>query len=111
MKEKRTGPDTILNLISIISTTLWVIVAIVIVLFAMANPTNAGMAAGRPGLKISGTWVIDLMYGLLIIQILLSVSGITFNLMRMKRKTDHVRLTHVITAIFGIIGVFMLTVK
>jgi len=111
MKEKRTGPDTILNIISVISITLWVIVGIVIVLFAMANPTNAGMAAGRPGLKIPGIWVKDLMYGLLIVQILLSISGITFNLMRMKRKTDHVRLTHVLTAIFGIIGVYLLTVK
>jgi len=111
MKEKRTGPDTVLNIISVISITLWVIVGTVIVLFAIANPTNAGMAAGRPGLKNPGTWVKDLMYGLLIIQILLSVSGVTFNLMRMKRKTDHVRLTHVLTGIFGIIGVFLLTVK
>ncbi|HNX23997.1 MAG TPA: hypothetical protein PKG60_08090 [Spirochaetota bacterium] len=45
MKEQRTGPDTILNIISIISITFWVIAGIVIVLFVMANPTDAGMAA------------------------------------------------------------------
>ncbi|HNX23996.1 MAG TPA: hypothetical protein PKG60_08085 [Spirochaetota bacterium] len=62
-------------------------------------------------MKNFGPWITDLMYGLLIVQILLSISGITFNLMRMKRKTDYGRLTHVLTAIFGIIGVYLLTVK
>lgn len=111
MKEKRRGPDTILNIISVISIILWLIVGTVIILFAMSNPTNAGMAAGRPGLKNPGTWVKGLIYGLLIFQIFLSISGISFNLMRMKRKTDHVRLTHVLSAVFGIICIFLLAVK
>ena len=102
MKDKRMGPDTIMNIISGIAVILWVIIITVIILFAIANPTNAGMSASRAGLKSSGQWVRSAIFGLLVIQVLLSISGIIFNMMRLKRKTDHMRLSVVISAILGI---------
>jgi hypothetical protein len=102
MKNKRVGPDTILKIVSGISIALWVIIAAVILLFAISNPTQPGMAAGRPGLKGAGQWATNLIYGLLVIQVFLSISGIIFNVTRLKRKTDRIKLTPVISAILGI---------
>lgn len=110
MKDKRIGPDTIMNIVSGISVVLWVIIITVIILFAVANPTNAGMSASRGGLKSSGQWVKSLIFGLLVIQVLLSVSGIIFNMMRLKRKTDHMRLTVILSAIFGITGIILIMI-
>lgn len=110
MKDKRIGPDTIMNIVSGISVVLWVIIVTVIILFAIANPTNAGMSASRGGLKNSGQWVTSVIFGLLVIQVLLSVSGIIFNMMRLKRKSDHMRLTVVLSAIFGIMCIVVMMI-
>ncbi len=107
MKDKRIGPDTIMKIISGISIVLWIIIAAVIILFAISNPTQPGMAAGRPGLKGAGQWATNLIYGLLVIQIFLSISGIVFNVTRLKRKTDRIKLTPVISAILGITGILL----
>jgi hypothetical protein len=107
MKNKRIGPDKILNIVSGISIALWVIIAAVVILFAISNPTQPGMAAGRPGLKGAGPWATNLIYGLLVVQIFLSVSGIIFNVTRLKRKTDRIKLTPVISAILGITGILL----
>lgn len=110
MKEQRRGPDFVLNLISGISTILWIIFAIVFILLAIANPTHTGTAVSRPGLKGAGQWTKNIIYILLILQTLLSISGIIFNLTRMKRKTDRIRISLVIMTILGIMGIIAINV-
>ncbi len=107
MKNNRVGPDTVLNIVSGISIALWVIIAVVVILFAISNPTQPGMAAGRPGLKGAGQWATNLIYGLLVVQIFLGISGIIFNVTRLKRKTDRIKLTPVISLILGITGILL----
>ncbi|HPS56864.1 MAG TPA: hypothetical protein PK514_02060 [Spirochaetota bacterium] len=106
--DQRRGPDFILNLISGISTILWIIFAVVFILLAVANPTHSGTALSRPGLRSGGQWIYSIIYILLIVQTLLSISGIVFNLTRMKRKTDHVRITLILLTFLGIAGIIMM---
>lgn len=110
MKERRIGPDKIVNAISTISVFIWIIFALVFILFAIANPTHSGMAASRPALTGNTVWVDRIMYGLLIFQVLLGGAGIFFNLTRLKRKTDRLRLTLVISVVLGIFWLILINV-
>lgn len=111
MKERRLGPDKIINLISTICIVIWIIFISVFVLFAIANPTHSGMAASRPVLTGSSVWLNRIIYGLLVVQILLGGSGIIFNLTRLKRKTDKIRLTPVLSVILGILWLVIVSIK
>lgn len=111
MKERRIGPDRIINIISTISIIIWIIFLSVFILFAVVNPTHAGMAASRPALKGDTLWLNKIIYGLLVVQVLLGVSGIIFNLTRLKRKTDRLRLVLVFSVVFGVIGLILINIK
>jgi len=111
VKERRIGPDKIVNAISTISVFIWIIFAVVFILFAIANPTHSGMAASRPALTWNTVWVHRIMYGFLIFQVLLGGIGIFLNLTRLKRKTDRMRLTLVISVVLGILWLVIISFK
>jgi uncharacterized membrane protein len=111
MKERRRGPDAILKMINGISILLWVIIGIVFIIFAITNPTHSGLAASRPGLQVRPLWADSIIYGLLVIQVVLSIGGIIFNLTRLKRKTDRLKLTLVISLILGIFTMVIISIK
>lgn len=110
MKEKRIGPDAIMNIISVISILSWVILGLIFLMTAIRNPTSSGMAASRPGLRGAGQWTISIIYIFLIFLTLVSISGIIFNMLRMKRKSDKLRLTPVFSLIMSIIGLILLNI-
>lgn len=111
MKERRVGPDTIMRIIEWIAIIIWVIFLFVFILLILLSPTNAGMQASRPGLRSSGQWVITTIYLLLIIQLILGISGVVFNLTRLKRKTDKLRLTLVISIIASLAGLVVISLN
>jgi len=111
MKNRRLGPDTIMNLISGISIVSWVILGVIFIMLALKNPTSSGMAAARGGLKGGGQWTGDAIYALLIFLVILSVSGILFNTLRMKRKSDKLRLTPVFSGILSIVALVLMSMK
>ncbi len=109
MKNRRVGPDTVMNIISGICILSWIILFIIFIIVAVANPTSSGMAASRPGLKAAaGGWTSGAIYSLLVFLIILSISGIMFNIMRLKRKTDKLRLTPVISGLLAVAGIIVI---
>jgi hypothetical protein len=110
MKDKRTGPDTVMNVISGISIVSWIILGIIFIMLALGNPTSSGMAASRPGIKGAGQWTLTVIYVLLVFLIILSVSGVLFNMLRMKRKTDKIRLTPIFSGILSIIALIFMNI-
>jgi len=111
MKNRRIGPDTILNIITGISIISWIILAVIFLILAMSNPTSPGLSAARAGLKSAGQWTTSAIYALLIFLVILSVSEIVFNMMRMKRKSDKMRLTPFISGILSVLGLIILNFK
>ncbi|HNX23898.1 MAG TPA: hypothetical protein PKG60_07590 [Spirochaetota bacterium] len=111
MKEKRIGPDTIMNIISGISIISWIILVAIFIMVAMSNPTSSGMAASRPGLKGAGPWTTNAIYALLVFLVILSISGILFNMVRLKRKSDKMRLTPIFSGILSIAGLIFMNIK
>jgi predicted membrane channel-forming protein YqfA (hemolysin III family) len=51
------------------------------------------------------------MYGFLVFQVLLGGIGIFFNLTRLKRKTDRMRLTLVLSVVLGILWLVIISFK
>jgi uncharacterized membrane protein HdeD (DUF308 family) len=110
MKNRRIGPDTIMNLISGISIVSWVVLGVVFIIIAVSNPSGGAAAAIRSGVK-GGGLARNAIYLLLVFLILLSISGIFFNMTRLKRKTDKMRLTPIFSGIFSIIALIFMSIK
>jgi uncharacterized membrane protein HdeD (DUF308 family) len=109
-KNRRIGPDAIMNLLSWISILSWVVLAVIFIILVVTKPSGSStMAAVRS--SSGGGWSTSAIYGLLIFLILISVAGIFFNMTRLKRKTDNMRLTPIISGILSIIGLIVLNMK
>lgn len=111
MKEKRVGPDTIMNIISGICIFSWIVLGAIFIILAVGNPTSSGMSASRPGLKGAGPWTTNAIYGLLVFLVILSISGVLFNMLRMKRKTDKIRLTPIFSGVLSVAGLLLMNLK
>ncbi|PKL15938.1 MAG: hypothetical protein CVV49_18825 [Spirochaetae bacterium HGW-Spirochaetae-5] len=110
MKNRRLGPDTIMNIISGISIVSWIILGATFIMVAVTNPTSPTMAAGRPGFQGAGTWTTSAIYGLLVFLLILSISGILFNMLRMKRKSDKMRLTPIFSGILSAFALILMSI-
>ncbi len=108
MKNRRRGPDFVIKMIDGISAISWIVLAIVFLILIMTNPTSKGMSVSRPALKATSTaWLSNFVYILLVFLILLSITGIVFNMTRMKRKTDKMRITFFFSGILAVIGLIV----
>ena len=111
MKNRRRGPDFVIKVINWISGISWGVLAIIFAIIVMTNPTSKGMSVSRPSLKgTSAAWMSNAIYGLFVFLIILSVSGIIFNMTRMKRKTDKMKLTFFFSGILAIIGLIVISI-
>ncbi len=110
MKNRRLGPDTIMNIISGISIVSWIIIGATFIMVAISNPTSSGMSASRPGLKGAGAWASGAIYALLVFLLILSISGFLFNMLRMKRKSDKMRLTPIFSGILSAIALILMSI-
>ncbi|HQO41129.1 MAG TPA: hypothetical protein PK986_11715 [Spirochaetota bacterium] len=112
MKNRRKGPDFIINMIKWISIVIWIIIAIVVILLMVSNPTSAGMQMSRPALQTTSSKAVNsAIFLLLVIQLIMSVSGLVFNFTRLKRKTDRLRISLVLSGLFAILGIVIMSVK
>jgi len=109
-KNRRIGPDAIMNIISWISILSWVVLVVIFIILVVTKPSGSStMAAVRSSSGVG--WSKSAIYGLLVFLILISVAGIFFNMTRLKRKTDKMRLTPIISGILSIIGLVIMNMK
>ncbi len=112
MQNRRRGPDFVIKVMNYISGTAWVMIFAIFVFVSMAKPKFQGFKRGMGA--IHGSWDTDLLsvvFGLLIFLVLMSVIGIAFNITRMKRKTDNIRASLVISGIVASIGIIIYLVR
>jgi hypothetical protein len=111
MKNRRRGPDFVIKLINWISGISWAILVAIFLFLIISNPTSKGMSVSRPSLKATSTaWMSNAIYAFLIFLIILSIAGIVFNMTRMKRKTDKMKLTFFFSGILAIIGLIIINI-
>ncbi|MCL1864863.1 MAG: hypothetical protein FWF73_03530 [Spirochaetes bacterium] len=106
MKNRRIGPDTIMNIISGISIISWIILAVIFIIISVSNPSSI-RTVGKSG---SG-WTTNAIYALFVFLIILSISGILFNMTRLKRKTDKMRLTPIFSGVLSVIGLIVMSMN
>lgn len=111
MKNRRRGPDFVINVIKWISIILWIVIAIVMTMVIIMKPTSSGVQMSRVVHGSTSKGMTSVIFAFLVIQLILSVAGIIFNVTRLKRKTDTLRLTLVFSSIFAVIGLIILSVK
>ena len=111
MKNRRRGPDFIINVIKWISIVIWIVIGIVLAMVVIMRPTSSGMQVSRVVQSTSSKAMTSAIFSFLVLQLILSVAGIVFNITRLKRKTDTIRLTLVFSGIFAIVGIIIISVK
>ncbi len=104
MKNRRKGPDFVINVVKWISIIIWVIIAIIFLLIVVMKPTSSGTQMSRVVHGSSSKGMTNTIFVLLVIQLIMSVAGIIFNVTRLKRKSDTIRLTLVFSGIISVAG-------
>ena len=111
MKNQRRGPDFIIKVIGWISTFSWIILITIVGILMVLNPALRGVTLTYiPARQITPGWM-SFLYFMFVLLIIINISGIVFNMVRLKRKTDRIRITFFISIIASIIGIIMLSVK
>ncbi len=109
MQNKRRGPDFVIKVINTISGVSWLLIFLVFLFISMAKPRFEGFSRGMG--TIHGTWdsnLLAVVAGLLVLLVALSAVGIIFNFLRMKRKSDRIRATLVLSGVLAFIGLLVM---
>ena len=111
MKNKRRGPDFIIKTIGWFSIISWVILISIVGILMVTNPALRGVVlVNMPARQISQGWLL-LINILLVFLIIINIFGIIFNFVRLKRKTDSIRITFFFSSILAIIGLIIISIK
>lgn len=109
MRNKRRGPDPVVYGVKISVAVSWLIILGVIIAYSFAQPRLKGFeGVGREMVLGGGDPAAQrVIFFLLALQICISLGGLIFNVLRLKRKSDHISLTLVALLIISILGLLM----
>lgn len=109
-KEQRKGNDLIIKYIKISRIIAWMIVCAFLVTMDQAKPHQATFFDRLFKIDVVSFWNQGLVYRAVLIAILLfvfSLISLIINSMRLKRKTDHISVSLIITLIISIVGIIL----
>lgn len=109
-QEKRTGPDLLVKWVKVARFIVWIILGVLIVLTDTAKPQDTTFFDHFFDVKVRNFWDQNLLSISFIVAILLfifSFISILINIMRLKRKTDHLSASLIITLIISSIGILL----
>lgn len=107
-EERRIKSDILYQWLEISSIVAWVALFVVIILWQSASPRAETLLDKLFGIKRSSAWDIGLLNVLFYILAFLfafSAVSILLNLKRLKRKTDRIRLSFILSIIGSAIGI------
>ncbi len=113
-QEKRQGPDILVKWVRIARFFAWIMLGIFLVITDTAKPQTLTFWDRFLDVKIRGFWDQNLLFIAFIVAVILfifSFVSILINAMRLKRKTDRLCISLLITLIISSIGIlFYLTI-
>jgi len=110
ISEKREGPDTIIKWIRIASICVWIMLSVFIFLTDMARPVQATLFDHIYDLTVRSTWDDKLLLAAFVIAVILfvfSIISILLNAQRLKRKSDKISISLVISVITSAIYIMV----
>lgn len=102
--EKRTGPDLLVKWVKIARFIVWIILGVLIVLTDTAKPQETTFFDHIFDVRVRNFWDQNLLSISFIVAILLfifSFISILINIMRLKRRTDHLSISLILTLIIS----------
>ena len=104
-KDRRKGPDKLTNIIQYFGFSAWCILIVGLALIEKARPTVEQQAERGYKVALNTNWNLDLiryMFYLMILGIFVSMAGIVLNSMRLKRRTDELRMSILFLAVISL---------
>lgn len=108
--DQRTGNDFLNKYIKFSRIIAWIILCIFLVTMDQAKPHKTTFFDRLFNINIASFWNQGLVYKAVLIAILLfvfSLVSLIINSMRLKRKTDHISISLIITLCISIIGIIL----
>lgn len=108
--EKRNGPDTIIKIVQISSVVVWVFLSAFIFLADQARPDEATFFDHLYEIQVRNTWDDGLLLAAFIVAVILfiiSIISLLLNAQRLKRKTDKISVSLLISVIASAIYIMI----
>ncbi len=106
--DRRRGPDIILRTVSFVGAAGWAVMVVAMIVVHKARPPLQTVASKSAQVHVRTTWADDLTQVLLYLMfagLFLSFSGLLFNIRRLRRKDDQVRINLIIMFVLSAAGV------
>lgn len=112
MKNRRRGPDVVVKIVNTISMVSWAILFGVMLFFSLAKPKLQGFQSGMQ--MVTGGWDqqwLDMVLYLLIFQVFVCGVGLSFNALRLRRRSDKLSTSLIVFAGISILGIVIHTIS
>jgi len=113
-EERRIKADILCQWLEISSIVAWVALLVAIILWQSASPQTETLLDRFFGVKRSSSWnygLLNIMFYVLAFLFAFSAVSILLNLKRLKRKTDRIRFSFIISIIGSLIGILIYIVS
>jgi len=110
-KERRHRKDPIIAIINISNVTVWVLLIMSLLIANEASPPSTTFFDRLLDVRVRTYWdfgILGISQWMMAGLFLLSCTGILLNTRRLKRSTDYMRVSLIITAVCSFIGSFVL---
>ena len=113
-EEKRKKPDFICSWLEISTALVWFILFMIILLFQKAQPREKTFFDRLFAVELQDTlnysYLTPIIY-LLMLLLVLSTVSLLLNLKRLKRRTDHLRISYIISLVFTAAGLVFFLIR
>ncbi len=106
-KEKRKRPDPIVQLVNLCNGLVWIILIAILLITNRAMPPVETVFDRFLGVELRKHWDYQVLQTVQLIMaglFAISSTGILLNTRRLKRTTDHIRVSLVTMAVFSFVG-------
>ncbi|MCK9172711.1 MAG: hypothetical protein AB7T15_03190 [Desulfuromonas sp.] len=106
-RERRQGPDLAQQLLRVLAALSWLLVLAAFFLISLAKPQTETFFERYNNLPVQTQWNAELLvyvFWLLLAAILCGGLGLGFNLLRLRRRDDSVRLSLVLAGLLSLLG-------
>jgi len=108
IEDRRKKPDALCKWLEIASIAVWVILFCVLIFFENARPQIETFFDRFFGIEVRETWddsKLNTAFYLLVFLLLFSAFSIFLNSKRLKRRTDRIRKSFIISLVGSVIGI------
>lgn len=109
-EERRKKPDALCKWLEIASIAVWVILICVLIFYQSAKPQAETFLDRFFQIEVRETWdhnKLNIVFCLLVFLLLFSTLSIILNFKRLKRKTDQLRKSFIISLIGSVTGIII----